>query len=259
MEKTPAISLEHVYVIYENHIALEDINLQVEHCDFMGIIGPNGGGKTTFLKTLVGYIKPDKGKVLIEGKPPSKARSLLGYVPQISTFDKQYPIDVWDVVMMGRLNKTGIFKKYTKADREKAADSLDQVNMYDNRHRQIGSLSSGQIQRVLIARALTSTPKILLMDEPTSSIDTETEKGLYELLNELNEELTIILVSHDIGVISSHVKSIACLNRKLFYHGSKELTPEIVESLYGCPVDLIAHGTPHRVLKKHNHGKASDV
>ncbi len=161
--------------------------------------------------------------------------------------------------MMGRLSKTGLFSRYNDADRETAANALEHVGMYAHRHRQIGKLSGGQIQRVLIARALTSEPKVLLLDEPTSSVDTEAEKDLYELLDELNKTLTIILVSHDIGVISSHVKTIACLNRKLYHHGSKELTPDVIESVYGCPVDLIAHGIPHRVLKKHNNHEASDA
>ncbi|MCP4580004.1 MAG: ABC transporter ATP-binding protein [candidate division Zixibacteria bacterium] len=248
----PAISLKRVYIRYDNDIALEDINLEIEPNDFLGIIGPNGGGKTTLLKTFLGLIKPDKGEIRVYGKPPSKTRSLIGYVPQISTFDYQYPINVWDVVLMGRLNKTRLLMGYTKRDKEMTAIAIRQAGMDKYTHRQIGRLSGGQIQRVLIARALTSQPKILLLDEPTASIDPEFETGLYELLHELNNELTIILVSHDIGAISQHVTSVACLNRKLFHHGGKDLTTEIMESTYGCPIDLIAHGTPHRVLKKHD-------
>ncbi len=259
MENKPIIDLEHVYVVYENFIALEDVNLQISQCDYLGIIGPNGGGKTTLLKTLVGLLKPNKGKVLINGLPPVKARSIIGYIPQVLVFDNQYPIDIWDVVMMGRLSKSGMLRRYNKTDKEKAAYSLNLVGMYDHRHQQIGRLSAGQIQRALIARALASEPMILLLDEPTASVDTEAEENLYELLHDFNKKLTIILVSHDIGAISRHVKTIACLNRKLYHHGSPELTPEIIESTYGCPVDLIAHGTPHRVFKKHNnHGDSGD-
>ena len=260
MENTPAIEFQHLYASYDNNVVLEDINFQIEKLDFLGIIGPNGGGKTTLLKVIVGLIKPQKGKVLVDGKPPSKTRSAFGYVPQFASFDRDYPIDVWDVVLMGRLNKSGIFKRYNKIDKEKTADALKQVGMYEYRHRQINKLSGGQIQRILIARALAAQPIILLLDEPTASIDIETADKFYELLYNLNEKLTIILVSHDIGAVSSHVKSIACLNRKLYHHGSKELSPEAIEATYGCPVDLIAHGTPHRVLKKHNHhhGAADD-
>jgi len=252
MNESPAISIKHIYVKYDNDIALEDINLEIIANDFLGIIGPNGGGKTTLLKTLLGLIKPDKGEIRIFGKSPSRAKSLIGYVTQVSTFDNQYPINVRDVVLMGRLNKTRLLTGYNTRDREMTDQAIRQVGMDKYTDRQIGRLSGGQIQRVLIARALISQPKILLLDEPTASIDPEFETGLYELLHELNSELTIILVSHDIGAISQHVTSIACLNRKLFHHGGKDLTPEVMESTYGCPIDLIAHGTPHRVLKKHD-------
>ncbi|MCD6162811.1 MAG: ABC transporter ATP-binding protein [candidate division Zixibacteria bacterium] len=259
MENTPVVEFQHLYVSYDNYVVLEDINFQVEKLDFLGIIGPNGGGKTTLLKVIVGLIKPQKGKVLVNGKSPSKTRSSFGYVPQFAHFDRDYPINVWDVVLMGRLNKSGIFKRYSSTDKEKAAYALQQVGMYEQRRRQIGRLSGGQIQRVLIARALATQPIVLLLDEPTASIDIETADNFYELLYNLNKKLSIILVSHDIGAVSSHVKSIACLNRKLYHHGSKELSPEAIESTYGCPVDLIAHGAPHRVLKKHNHhGTAND-
>jgi zinc transport system ATP-binding protein len=249
----PAIKLTDVWVDYDGIPALEAIDFEIPQLDFLGIIGPNGGGKTTLLKSLIGLIRPARGKIAIFGSSPSKAYSLIGYVPQVSTFDRLYPINVWDVVMMGRLSTSKMFRPYNKDDREQTAEALERAGMFDYKSRQIGKLSGGQVQRILIARALAARPRILLLDEPTSSVDTEAEKGLYELLHELNAEQTIVIVSHDIGVISSHVKSIACLNRKLYHHGSKDLTPEVIEAVYGCPVDLIAHGTPHRVLKKHGY------
>jgi zinc transport system ATP-binding protein len=254
MDTISAISIHHLYVEYERNLALEDINLEVKPKDYLGIIGPNGGGKSTLLKSLLGLVKPSKGKVLIFGKTPAQAHSHIGYVPQYTNFDRDFPIDVWNVVLMGRLGKPGLFRRCGSKDRKFAEAALAQVAMTPFRQRQIGRLSGGQLQRVLIARALASQPDILLLDEPTSSIDAESETGLYELLHKLNETMTIILVSHDIGAISRHVNSIACLNRKLYHHGSKDLTPEVIESVYGCPVDLIAHGTPHRVLDKHDHG-----
>jgi len=251
----PAIKITDVWVHYDGISALEAIDFEIPQLDFLGIIGPNGGGKTTLLKTLIGLVKPSRGKIAILGEPPARAHSLIGYVPQVSTFDRQYPIDAWDAVMMGRLSISRIFRPYNRNDRALTAEALERVGMLDLKTRQIGKLSGGQVQRVLIARALAARPKILLLDEPTSSVDSEAEKGLYELLHELNAEQTIVIVSHDIGVISSHVKSIACLNRKLYHHGSKDLTPEVIEAVYGCPVDLIAHGTPHRVLKKHGYNR----
>lgn len=255
----PAIKIADVWVNYDGEPALEAVDFEIPQLDFLGIIGPNGGGKTTLLKTLIGLVRPARGFISIFGNPPARAYSLMGYVPQAGTFDRQYPINVQDAVMMGRLSSSRMFRPYGKSDREQAIKALEQVGMYELKSRQIGKLSGGQVQRVLIARALAGNPKILLLDEPTSSVDSEAEKGLYELLHELNAERTIVIVSHDIGVISSHVKSIACLNRKLYHHGSKDLTPEVIEAVYGCPVDLIAHGTPHRVLKKHGYHRGNNA
>ncbi|MBU1095289.1 MAG: ABC transporter ATP-binding protein [Bacteroidetes bacterium] len=240
------IELENVYVHYGKTLALEDVNLKINQKEFLGIIGPNGGGKTTLLKVLTGLIKPNRGSVKICGKSLSDTKGFIGYVPQFNSFDNTYPISVNDVVRMGRLTKK------SNNDLEIINDALNTVEIYNLRKEQIGNLSGGQKQRVLIARALASEPKVLLLDEPTASIDTKTGTSVYELLNKLNETATIILVSHDIGAISKYVKKIACLNKKLLYHDSKEITKEMLESAYQCPVDLIAHGVPHRVLEHHH-------
>jgi zinc transport system ATP-binding protein len=252
MPKYAAITFENVTVKYDSIIALDDINFTIEEGDYVGIIGPNGGGKTTILKTILGLIQPTSGNISIFGQSPHKARQIIGYVPQIAQFERFYPIDVMDVVLMGRLNKRAMFRPYSKLDKEIASESLGFVGMADFRKRQLGKLSGGQIQRVMVARALASQPKILLLDEPTASVDYQAEQNLYELLAGLSNNMTIILVSHDIGVVSRQVKSLACLNRKLFHHGSKEILPSVMETVYGCPVDLIAHGTPHRVLPDHD-------
>ena len=248
------IRLEDVWVHYDSLTALEGVNLSVKEGDFLGIIGPNGGGKTTLLKVILGLVKPSRGKVIVMGNSPERARKFIGYIPQYSPFDRDFPASVWDVVLMGRLGHRGRFKRYTPEDKRIAAEALRKVEMFDLKDRQIGKLSWGQKQRVLIARALATEPKILLLDEPASSLDSRIEVGLYELLRTLNREITIILVSHDIGVISAYVKTIACLNRRLIYHGLKEITSDMLEGSYQCPVDLIAHGLPHRVLSKHQKG-----
>lgn len=223
--------------------------------DFLGIIGPNGGGKTTLLKVILGLINPSRGSVTVLGDSPERSRRYIGYVPQISQFDREFPVTVLDVVLMGRLGRKGILRRYSEEDKRVAYEVLESVEMLELKDNQIGKLSGGQLQRVLLARALASDPKILLLDEPTASIDEPTKTELYELLKNLNRKVTIVLVSHDIGVISSHVDKIACINRKLFYHGSKEIEAEIIEKTYQCPVDLIAHGVPHRVLRKHKEGR----
>ncbi|MBK7104544.1 MAG: ABC transporter ATP-binding protein [Ignavibacteriae bacterium] len=238
-----AIELQNVTAGYKQNLPIiVDVNLQVEEKEFLGIIGPNGGGKTTLLKVILGLINPTKGKVLVDGKL-NNSDYQIGYVPQYSNFDKTYPISVKDVVSMG-IKKSDNFQLVESA--------LTKVNLLNKINVQIGHLSGGEQQRVLIARALATNPKILLLDEPTASIDTQTGNNIYELLTELNKEKTIILVSHDIGAISRAVKKIACMNKKLVYHNSKEVTKEMLEETYQCPVDLIAHGVPHRVFDHHH-------
>lgn len=251
---TNAIEIVNISAGYKSgHPVITNINISIRDKEFLGIIGPNGGGKTTLLKIMIGLLKPIIGKVLIFGKPNKEQSQFIGYVPQYSSFDKTYPITVLDVVSMGIISKKKFSKKIDDYEHSKIEDALKQVNLLHKANEQIGHLSGGEQQRILIARALATDPKILILDEPTASIDSQTGKNIYELLTELNKEKTIILVSHDIGAISSSVKKIACMNKKLVYHDSKELTKEMVEETYQCPIDLIAHGVPHRVLEDHRH------
>lgn len=245
--------LQNVWVHYDDVVALENVNLCLHSGDFVSIIGPNGGGKTSLLKLLLGLVKPTRGTVEVLGKPPVQARQAVGYVPQQITIDKHFPINVWDATLMGRLGRLHLFKKYSAEDREMATEALQKVKLYDLKDRPIGNLSGGQQQRVLIARALVTNPQLLLLDEPTASVDAEIKHDIYELLVELNTRMTIVMVSHDIGVVSSYTKSIACLNQSLVYHNEKSVTPEMLATTYQCPVDLIAHGVPHRVLAPHSH------
>jgi len=244
-------SLNNVWVNYSGLTALEDVSINVEEHDFMGIIGPNGGGKSTLLKTILGLIEPSRGKVEILGMEPRKASRQVGYVAQFQNFDRQFPINVWEVALMGRLGHAGMLRGYSAADRAAAQQALEKVEMADYKNRHISQLSGGQQQRVLIARALATRPKLLLLDEPMSNVDSAMQKGFYELLSELNQQMAIIMVSHDISAVSQYVKKVACLNRKLYYHGTGQLTTEDLEAAYQCPVELIAHGAPHRVLKDH--------
>lgn len=251
-DKLEVIQLEDVWVRYDGVPVLEGINLSVHEHDFIGIIGPNGGGKTTLLKVLLGLVEPFRGRVRVLGRGPQEARRAMGYVPQYTELDHSFPISVWNVAMMGRLGRRGLLRRYTEEDRRAVEDALRQVDMLGHKDRQIGKLSTGERQRVYVARALASGPEILLLDEPTASVDTRVMGSIYEVLQDLNRQVTIILVSHDIGVVSSYVKTIACLDRRLIYHDSKEITPDMLEAAYHCPVDLIAHGLPHRVLDLHH-------
>ena len=242
------ISIEHLWAGYDHHIVLEDVNLRVQELDFVGIIGPNGGGKTTLLRVILGLLPPVRGQVQIMGTPVSQGRHWVGYVPQTVELDRDFPISVWEVARMGRLGKRGLLKRYTAEDNELVAESLRRMEMLDLRDRPIGALSGGQRQRAYIARALAAEPKILLLDEPTASVDPEMSHSIYELLGELNKRVTILMISHDMAAISAHVKTVGCLNRRLFYEGEREFTPDMIDGAYHCPIDLVAHGIPHRVF-----------
>jgi len=245
------VSLEDIWVHYDNVPALESVNLSIYQHDFLGVIGPNGGGKTTLLKVILGLVKPSRGKIKVLGDAPERSRRFIGYVPQRSQFDRDFPVCVQDVVLMGRLGHTGRFRRYSDEDKKIVREALEIVEMFDLRDRHIAKLSEGQRQRIYIARALVTEPKMLLFDEPTAGVDKPLQVGFYELLQSLKQKMAIVLVTHDIGVISVYVDKIACLNRKLFYHGSKEISLEMLEALYKCPVEMLAHGVPHRVLKEH--------
>jgi zinc transport system ATP-binding protein len=259
LQKPAVVKIKHLWAGYDNEIVLEDINLTVKENDFIGLIGPNGGGKTTLLKVILGLIKPYRGTIKVTGKTPQKGRQQIGYVPQFAVFDSDFPITVWDVVKMGRLGPGHLLKKFSQKDEEIIAERLEWVNILSQKDRGLKDLSGGQRQRVYIARALATQPTILLLDEPTASVDIEVRAQIYDLLHQINEHgVTIILISHDMNVVSQYVKTIGCLNRSLHYHGEKRITPEMLQAGYKCPVDLIAHGLPHRVLEEHDHPTGND-
>ncbi len=252
MSNHEVVRLEDVWVQYNHVPVLESINLSIKQNDFIGVIGPNGGGKTTLLKVVLGLVSPRRGTVSVLGRSPAESRHYLGYVPQHGIFDREFPISVWEVVLMGRLSTSRLFRRYSRTDRQAAEDALRVVDMLQYKDRQIGKLSGGEQQRVFIARALVSHPKLLLLDEPTASVDPAMQAEFFELLEGLRSEMAIILVSHDISAVSVSVETIACLNRHLHYHGPAEITAEVLEATYKCPVQMIAHGAvPHRVLKEH--------
>jgi zinc transport system ATP-binding protein len=252
MKPEEIVGITDVWVRYDGATVLEAISLSVERGDFLGIIGPNGGGKTTLLKVILGLIKPTDGTVRVLGQTPERSRHHIGYIPQHNLFDRDFPINVRETVLMGCNGTAGLFRRYSREDKERAQEALRTVGMLSHQHHQLGKLSGGEQQRVFIARALVGRPKLLLLDEPTASVDSSMQTEFYELLVRLKKDMTIIMVSHDISAISIYVDKIACLNRQLYYHGSREITPEVLEATYKCPVQLIAHGTiPHRVLKEH--------
>lgn len=220
---------------------LEDISLVVPPGDFLGLIGPNGGGKTTLLKILLGLLNPQSGTVTVLGRAPREVSRQIGYVPQHAKIDAKVPANVLDVVLTGRLGHAPWGFTYGRSHVKAAEAAMEQVGILDLRNRGIGAISGGQRQRVLIARALASETKILLLDEPMAGVDVHMEEGILDLLHQLNARMPIVLVSHDLGFVSAHVKRVACLNRRLVVHRPGEISKEIITDMYQ------AHGPVHQI------------
>ncbi len=236
---------------------LQDVSLDIWQGDFIAMIGPNGGGKTTLLKLILGLLKPDDGEIRVMGQHGLKAAYHIGYVPQDVHINRSFPITAVDVVLMGTLAPGKRWRRNAASDRLEAMAALHRLNVASLAERKMGSLSGGQRQRIFIARALVTKPRLLLLDEPTASIDTKGQADFYKMLKELNKDVTILVVSHDLLVISRYAKSVACVNQRLHYHNQAEITGEMLDIMYPCtdedvcPVELVAHGLPHRVLKDH--------
>lgn len=226
---------------YNGANVLENINLEIFEKDFVGIIGPNGGGKTTLLKLMLGLIKPVKGTISVLGSSPQKTRNQIGYVPQYNTADKLFPITALDVVSMGLTDSNSFLPWFSKNQINRAMDVMENVKLQDLAHKPFGELSGGQKQRCLIARAIVSSPKILFLDEPTASVDSKVESNIYELLKSLNEEITIILVSHDLGFVSAYVNKVACINKKLAFHKTKDINSKEINKIYNAEMSMIQH------------------
>jgi zinc transport system ATP-binding protein len=243
----PLVHIENLAAAYNHKAVLQNVNLDIYDRDFIGIIGPNGGGKTTLLKVILGLLKPLEGKIQYHFD-----RSEIGYLPQGNQIDDRFPITVREVVESGLENGMKMGIRLNAQKHSRIHTTIEQVGLARLRNRSIGELSGGELQRTMLARAIVSDPRMLILDEPGTYVDNRFEMELYRLLHELNKNMTILLVSHDIGTISPYIKSIACVNRELHYHTSNEINEEQLK-VYNCPIEIITHGpVPHRVMKQHN-------
>lgn len=235
------IQVTEVTFSYGTMAALDNVTLDVEDGEFLGIVGPNAGGKSTLLKLILGLLEPHSGHIQVLNRTPREARQAVGYVPQYPSFPRDFPISVEQAVLMGRLGKGPAVGRYTRLDRDAARRALLEVEADDLVTRQLRTLSGGQLQRVLLARALVSEPRILILDEPTANIDLRVESDIYDLLKVLNQRMTILVVSHDVAFISSYVDRVACLNRTLVCHRTDAITGDLIRELYGESVRMVAH------------------
>ena len=240
----PVVDMQGVSFAFHATPVLEDISLVIPQGDFVCIVGPNGGGKTTLLRLLLGLLRPQRGRIRVLGGAPVAVRHRIGYMPQHALLDPQFPMRVIDIVLMGRLKgwRAGPFRR---VDREVAMRALDEVRLADSAHKAFAALSGGQRQRVLIARALACAPEILLLDEPTANLDPLVQDEMNDLLHALNQRLTVILVSHDVGFVARHVKMVVCVSRHLRVHPAEEVTGDSIRELYGHGVRMVHHLHDH--------------
>ncbi len=226
---------------YQDLKILENIDFQVNEGEFIGIVGPNAGGKSTLIKLILGLLKPQKGRIKVCGQTPKKGRIHLGYVPQYPVFSRDFPITVEQVIYTGRLQGCHLLQRFNKTDRLKIEQVMDITQTTTLKKRHIGALSGGQLQRVLLARALASDPKMLILDEPTANIDMRMETNIFDLLKDLNKTMTILVVSHDIGFISEYVNRVACINRTLICHETSCINGQVIDQLYDQHVHMVDH------------------
>ena len=242
MNMPPVITINDLNFSYSNVPVLEKINLEIQGSEFFGLIGPNAAGKSTLVKLLMGLLQPDSGNIRIKGLPPFRARDVIAYVPQHPSFSRDFPILVKEVVMLGRQGVGSGRGWFNQRDKQAALAAMRAVEIEHIAGKPINSLSGGELQRMLIARALISKPEVLVLDEPTSNIDLRAEENIFSLLKHYNEQMTIIVVSHDVAFISAYVHRVGCLNRTLVCHKTESISGKTIEELYGSSVRMIQHG-----------------
>ncbi len=249
-----AVDIRGVWFSYDSATVLQNVNLSIEAGQKVCMVGPNGGGKTTLVKLILGLLRPDQGQVRIFGRPPASQRARIGYAPQHVAFDPKFPVSVTDVVLMGRIGQTSLLGPYRREDHVAADEALQAVDLAGLARRAFSDLSGGQRQRVLIARAIVSRPDLLILDEPTANLDIGVEADFHELLAHLSEKLTLVMVSHDVGFVSQLVGKVVCVNQAVAVHPTTELTGALMNDLYGHDLMLVRHD--HN-CQDHSHAQES--
>jgi zinc transport system ATP-binding protein len=239
--KEKILAIEHLFFYYDSLPTLEDVNIEIFKGEFIGVFGPNGGGKTTLLKLLMGFLRPQKGKILLFGRTPEEMRHFIGYVPQAVRFDRDFPISVLEVVMMGFLGKLTWWGTYPTQAKRKAMAALDRVKLTHKAKASFGTLSGGEAQRALIARAIVDEPSLLLLDEPTANIDVETAQNIYTQLGELNRSMTILMVTHDLQTIIDKVGKLLCVQKQVISLKTQEVCEHFALGLYHTPLNSKRH------------------
>lgn len=244
MIQQPVVTLKNVYFSYQDALVLEDISFNINKGEFVGLIGPNGGGKTTLLKLIMGFLKPNSGSIKIFDEPPAIASQQISYVPQSLRFDKQFPISVLELVLGGRLSHLPWYGKFSHADKQAALEALERVGLLEFQHRSFGNLSGGQAQRALIARALASEPRLLLLDEPTASVDTQAEADIYKILKSLQGQITILMVTHNLQAAIELVEKVICVQKTAAVLNPQQVCEHFALGLYHAPLINIKNGRP---------------
>ena len=246
VQSSKLIEIEHLSAGYDDKQVLNDINLTVYQDDYLGIIGPNGGGKTTLMRLILRLMKPTEGKIryfkkmkdkngnpILDENGEAKVEEVkeisMGYLPQYNSLDKQFPISVYEVVLSGLSKTKSLFSRYTQAQHQQVLNTLERMQLMEFKDRHIAALSGGQLQRVLLARAIVSKPDVVILDEPNTYIDRRFQKQMYEMLEQINKECAIIIVSHDVAEVLNNVKHIACVNHHLHYHNTADMPREKLE------------------------------
>jgi len=241
MDRAPAIAFENLSFSYDGFPVLEDVNLTIGEREFAGIVGPNGGGKTTLVKLALGLLRPTRGSVRVFGKRPQDVRSRIGYMPQHVHLDPKFPVNVMDVVLMGCLGNGRTIGPYRRKERLAAEQALRDVGLYDLRDRPFSALSGGQQRRLFIARAVACRPELLLLDEPTANLDPKVEQEFYHVLDRLNRRMTVVVVSHDMTFVSRFVQKVICVKRGVHVHPTSEVAGDMFSEVFGADVRMVRH------------------